>query len=250
MTNHLITIVCLTAVLPIVHASQVTLTEPSYQQNFNGLPTQFGLTEDLPFPESTVEGPSIFLPGWTNSLIDYAPGGIYSNTQSYNNQNSNRAFRDGASDDYAYGTRNAAPVNITLGLYNASGADWEGFTVGYTVEQYSAGPSGAIISFSYSTDGGTFVTVGMTGADIVNAVTADTAQNLSKVQETERMANVGVTVAQNTTLWLRWTYTPAGASNNAHMAIDDVSFSAVPEPALVGSVIAALLAGLTLRRRR
>ncbi len=249
MNNYLLTAIFLAAYLPIARASQVTLTQPTYQQNFNGLPTQFGLTEDQPFPEATVEGPSIFLPGWTTSLIDYAPGGIYSNTQSYNNQNSNRAFRDGTSSDYAYGTRNAAPVNITLGLYNDSGASWNGFTVGYTVEQYSAGTSGSTMSFSYSTDGGTFVTNEMTGGETVSA-TIGTNQNLAAVLQTTRTTNVGITVAQNTTLWLRWTYTPLGASGNAHMGIDDVSFSAIPEPAMMGGIAAGLLAAALFLRRK
>lgn len=245
MKNQVCLLFTLFASFSIGLASQVAMNGPAYQQDFNSLPTGFGATADQDFPAVTDPGPAIFLPGWHTTLTDYTPGSIYSNTlNSYSNQNANRAFQDGNTDDYAFGTKTAVVAHFTLGLINNSGADFDGLTVAYNVEQYSVGTSGTTITFSYSTDGETFSTASLTGGEEVLSQTGGTTSNLANVLQTARTANVGVTVAEGSSIWFRWTYTPLGASGNAHMGIDDVSVSAVPEPATVGVIAAALLMGL------
>jgi hypothetical protein len=134
------------------------------------------------------------------------------------------------------------------------------FTVSFTMEQWRSGKTTAETTFfeykltstpETDIDGtgytgvsaGDLVAVNLTGSGAIDG-------NLAANQTAHNFTVTGINWAPGSELWLRWR-DPNDAGNDHGMAIDDFSFSAVPEPttlALVG--VGMVTTGLITRRLR
>lgn len=195
---------------------------------------------------------------WTWSDTDYTPGGFYSRNATYSNANSTYGLRDTTtSTDIAFGSKMPAtsgPFTLTAATQNTTGGILTGFTVLWDVEQYSAAFRATTVNFSYRSGAAPFGTTGLTGPTLTTAsLGATDGVNLGSVTSTGRSITItGLSVANLDTIDFRWTWTfGSGSGNNAHIGIDNVSLTAVPEPstwALIG--LGSAFALWNIRRRR
>ncbi len=172
--------------------------------------------------------------------------------------------------DRALGGQNLTAVeNIRYGLQlsNSTGTTLSSFTLGYTGEQWRRinleAPDSLTFDYQIFASGGGNRLGTATGWNSVSALTftapvtgtsAGVNGNTGGQVVIAPVTTSGISWAAGQELWLRWTdNNPNGASGSESrrfaLGIDDVSFSAVPEPAL--SMLAALGVSLAgLRRRR
>jgi hypothetical protein len=238
--------------LTIIGLAVATLTGAQAQVLFNNFTAK---TQDF----NTFAGTSITVPAnWAYSGTDYTPGGFYNRASAYSNTNSTYGLRnDSSSSDISFGSKMGAsegPFTLTMAGQNTTGSVLSGFTVLWDVEQYSAAFRATTVNFSYRVGAGSFVTTGITGTTLTTAsLGATDGANLASIAVTGRSITIsGLSVADLTTVDFRWTWTTgAGSGNNAHIGIDNVSVTAVPEPTtwtLIGIGSAFML--WNVRRRR
>jgi len=243
-------------------SAAVSFTGTTYTQNFDSLPT--GATE------AAVVGGWVddsTLAGWFSnqtalfrvSIGNSSNGSIYS----FGSANSTeRALGSVAGGSGAAGT--GTPFNAVtyaLVLVNNTGTTLTSFDLGFDGEQWRMGNNATAhkIDFSYQTFTGTlpagFVTAtGYTDVDSLDftgpQATATTATALDGNAGANRVANINATVplawADGDFLVLRWV--DANDAGNDHgLAIDNVTFNAIPTP---GSIALLGLAGLVAGRRK
>jgi hypothetical protein len=174
------------------------------------------------------------------------------------NPNSDRALGDVGSTTIANNPPNDQNVITALRLTNNTGIALTEFDVTYTGEQWrnNGNANTDTIFFSYSLDpaatvnSGTYT--GVSALDFVSpihtATAAATDGNAPANRQTLNASVTGILWQPGADLWLRWNDLQIGGNDHA-LGIDDVSFTATPEPsslALVGIGAASLLA----RRRR
>jgi len=226
--------------------------------NFDNLNTNFGDAHTASggsslFPtatDATGTNPTTIFTGLTFSNDDFNPGGIYSNTDSYNSSNGARALRDGSSSDLAFGLKDSTDRSITLQVQNSTGSTISQWSVSYAIEQYSQGGSATQFTLSYSLNGSSFTTTHLSGGSpFVSQTGAD--GNLSSVVATSMAATVSESVANGSSIYLRWTYNH-DTGTSVHLGIDDISVSAIPEPSTYAAIIGgvALLGAIWHRRRK
>jgi len=187
---------------------------------------------------------------WSTNWTDFNPGGFYNRNTAYTNSNSAYALRDSAtSSDIALGGKMGAsegPFNFTWALTNSTGQTLNGFTLAWDIEQYSGGFRATTVNFAYSIGAGPYSTTGVTGTTLTTAsLGATDGVQLASITTTSRSINVsGLTLNNGDNLNLRYILTTgAGSGGNAHIGIDNVSFTAIPEPstyALLGLGLGAL----------
>jgi hypothetical protein len=253
----------------VVFASSTSLSQvlynnanDTYTQDFNLLGTN----------ASSVWGNNSTLPGWyalgpaTNPVViasqtGSSTSGTLANFSS-TATNTNRslgwvlATSIGATDTFA---------SIGFGISNATGLALDSFSLGYTGRQWRGYPSnGPVLSFQYkiggafdntptnAITGGSWVDVG--SLDFVLPVTNVLAVNGLVAPNFTGISNTvtGVSWSEGDVLWVRWRQQNLSGID-AQMAIDDVSFSAVPEPstyALLALAGTALVGYAACRRRR
>lgn len=168
------------------------------------------------------------------------------------------------SSDRALGTQshNTGDSIISYGLQlsNTSGVSLNSFTLGYTAEQWRVisgeGADGLTVEYQIFSGTGDLSSGTWTPISALNFVAPKTAGtsapldgnatgNFSQLSATVN----GVAWNPGTELWLRWSDASAGtATKRAILAIDDVTFSAIPEPTSLG--LLAIGAMGFLRRRR
>lgn len=238
-------------------AVQLSPAEPSYAENFDGLPSNQGSV-----PPSA--SPAVVLTHWqatTNQNISSTSsqlvvdngtssgGGIYS-------------YGATGSSDRALGSigATAAPAAAyATSIQNAGDVTLFDLTVLYTGEHWHLGQGVAAdtLSFAYSTTATSIFSAGWTAvpelnygepADAGPAAARDGNADPILIQHTIS----GLNLAPGEVLWIRWS--DANVSGSDHgMAIDNVTltatFASVPEPtAILGPGLLAL--GLLGRRRR
>jgi hypothetical protein len=142
---------------------------------------------------------------------------------------------------------------------NDSGVTLNKFSLSFTGEQWRRGDADTVneVTFAYSLSAtdintGTFSDVAAlsftnpnVAADPNNTALDGNAPG-NKVALSGMVS--GLSWSPGETLWLRWTGTEVGGQDNG-LAIDDLTFSAVPEPASLLIAAAAALAALLIRRR-
>jgi hypothetical protein len=223
-----------------VQAATITTLNVAVTQNFE---TFAGTLATLPT-------------GFAFTGNDYDPGGLYSNTGAYSNNNSTHALVDGLTGDRAFGERGPTSGSRFLNwtLTNGSGADISKFLVAWDVEQYSAAGRATTVNFNYRIgSSGPFITTGIVGTTLTTATTAATAANLATVLVTNRAIELELASAlqQGQTITFGWSFNNGlGTGSNAHIGVDNLSVTAVPEPsslALLGLIGAG---GFAVRRIR
>lgn len=172
----------------------------------------------------------------------------------------------GTASDGALGTRHfdstsgfPGGIQIGVGFQNTTGFALTSFDLGYTGEQWyqTSNTASSTFSVSYSTDADSAVTGTWTPLPTLSftAPKAGTAGGLNGNADDNRQVFAPVTVdldsplAPGNTLWIRWT-SPNVAGLDHSIGIDDVTFSAVPEPSAATLLAAAGIGLLAGRRRR
>ena len=152
-------------------------------------------------------------------------------------------------------------ISYGLQLTNSTGISLNSFTLGYTAEQWrmisGEGADGLTVEYQIFSGTGDLTSGTWTAISALNftapqtttgsstGLNGNTAGNFSQLSTTV----TGVTWAPGSELWLRWNDASASASTKrAILAIDDVTFTAVPEPSSLG--LLAIGAAGFLRRRR
>lgn len=249
------------SMLASVAHSQVLYTTfgGTYSQNFDNL------FVTVPANNTTTTTSAILPTGWSN-----VEAGTNANTSIRVDNGSS-----GTGDSYLYGATNSnerafgayssgsMQVQFGLQITNNTGATLTQFTLTYDGEQWKDGGSATAIfnvdAFSYSI-GATSLTAGTYTNDSALNFTAPVNNNTADVttdgnSATWRTAGItdtitGLNWTNGSTLWLRWTDLN-DAGNDDGLAIDNVLFTAVPEPSTYALLFAS--AGMmfwVLRRKR
>ena len=192
-------------------------------------------------------------------------------TTAYTNNNGLYAllYSTTSSTDRAYGTKrqpNATPIPLAWSFINQTGADISAFNVSWDVEQYTQGGRPTKIDFDYNPNstGATQAGISGTTATIAQIGTPTSGANLPGGTSpgggapiiTSRSVAIALAtpLANGQSIDFRWITTgndPAGG--NAHFAVDNLSVTAVPEPAsfwLLASVSAIVGLSEAFCRRR
>jgi hypothetical protein len=256
MTKTLLATAALLSLLPAAHADiSVGSTAFSYSQDFDTLTTN--TTASAWANDSTLPGWSLIIStGGAAPTIAADTGGSNAGTfRSFGAAgNGERALGSVASGGAYFGAPGSGAVAgwIAVAFNNASGSALDGFTVGYSGEQWRNGGNtntqSLVLEYGY---GGTFADVNVwtpAGAafNFVSPVVGATAAAVDG-NGAGLVSGLGGTVstswANGSTLWLRWSDLN-DVGNDHGLAIDNLSFSpvagVVPEP---GS-LAMLLAGM------
>ena len=139
-----------------------------------------------------------------------------------------------------------SPRSIMFKYTNSTGYDLSSFTASWDYEKYRSGTRQCDWTFFSSTDGDTWtaVTNGNQSyeADLNNTTVSNPPASISKTD-----VAVSASVANGSSLYLRWAYTGVGGSTNSQaLGIDNFSL-VVPAP---GAVALLGVAGLIGARRR
>jgi hypothetical protein len=269
--------------LPLASVAAQTLSYSSvgstYSQDFNSLTTNSTVTNST--------GGVIFAFNDSTQINATNMAGWYGEAASktvYTNGSGGASATTGAFYDFA--VAGAQPItNEALGLQtttatgpeifglvisNTTGMTLTNFTIDYNAEYWHNGTAttAKTLAFGYIVGGGsTLPTISTNGTitpasgSYVHDATLDYTQagtgtagaldGHAAGNNTDETDTLSVSWAPNTTLWLVWSV----GSNNAQspgLAIDNVTFSAVPEPSsyalFLGGI--ALLAGVVIRRTR
>lgn len=247
-------------------SAQFSLTNVgvAYTQDFSSLP--FSSDAASAFTNNST------LPGWSASGSASgnatAVAGVYNGSAFLASANTTpaeatyflKAIQQDSDGNTRLGTRTGSAVGNFLATFqvtNNTGGTLNGFDLSYQGSQFLAREGGAIW-VSFSTDGSNWTKIDALTYD-APVVSAGTNLNLSSTQidasETDLSGSAtGLAWADGTDLWVQWAFyrdVPGGSSGNSPvLAIDNVSFTAVPEPSTYAALAGLLALGLVYFRRR
>jgi PEP-CTERM motif len=266
MIKHLLATTALMALLPAHADISVGTTAFSYSQSFDTLTTS--TTASVWANDSTLAGWSLFIStGAAAPTIGADTGSSNAGTfRSYGAAAAaDRALGNLASGGAYFGSPASGAVAgwIAVAFNNGTGAALDGFTLGYTGEQWRNGGNtnaqSLTVQYGY---GATFADVNVwtaagAGFDFTSPVVGATAGAVDG-NTAGALSGLGGTVttawAAGQTLWVRWT--DVNDTGNDHgLALDNVSFgvvaSVVPEPGSWAMLLAGSAAiGFMLRRNQ
>lgn len=283
------TIVATLAIVPLHQARgqiSYSIAGSTYSQNFDSLPNKpenvtlgtssIGWTDDNASPganQFSIVGWYLYHPtlqgeGGANGHQRVRIGAGTANTGAFmsfgiNSNSTERALGDVGSNTI---TGQNAPTNdVWLGfrLRNNTGATLNNFTLSYNGEQWrdggSATPNAQTMNFMWSTTAtaisdpnSSFTPVpalDFTSPVFVSASGAAVDGNVAGKVAGITATVSGINWADGTDLWLRWDDINH-AGNDHGLAIDNLNFSAVPEPAGLSLLALGALALLGYRLRR
>jgi trimeric autotransporter adhesin len=221
----------LTATMPLAAAAQIDYSGGGYSQDFDTLRSDAVYTYYTNLPV-----------GWSVNAISnsYAWTTV---TNGYSNNYGVYCFslESGAADKSIGMVRGSTgPAYVGARFRNASGVMLTAFTLSYFAEQWRKGAVSSndqTIPFSYSLDAtnltsGTFVSVPALdmhsihdGDGVAAAMNGNAASNRQFIASTVS----GISWLPNQDLWIRWSGVAYSFSTAHALAIDDLSFRAVPE---------------------
>lgn len=256
-----------------------------YQENFDSLPTDApsggnlqtsAYTTGWVDDSSTVAGTSIGIPGVYlyhpsflaeggsngHQRLRIGPG---ANTGSFWGFSAPSTAMDKALGDVGSTTvaGEGAPVFIAIRLVNSTGLALNSFTLTYDGEQWRDGQSASpeTLSFGYSTvatagdwfAGAVFTQVAALSftSPVFNGTSSGGTPvigNAEGLTSDITSTITGLDWQPDTDLWLRWEDTQLAGNADDGLAIDNVRFSAVPEPSSLLLLLAG--AGIAAARRR
>lgn len=223
----------LTATLPLAAIAQIRYNGGIYAQDFDALQSGTIYTEYTNFPT-----------GWTVSSTYNSGSYVWTTgTNGYSNNYGKYCFSLTASDpDKSIGLviGSTGPAYLGARFRNTSGVTLTAFSLSYFVEQWRKGAVSSnhqAIPFSYSLlatslTNGLFVSVPaldlhsiLDGDGVAAAVNGNAISNRQSVASTVS----GISWLPNQDLWIRWSGVAYPFSTAHTLAIDDLTFRAVPE---------------------
>jgi hypothetical protein len=237
-------------------------TNATYSQNFNTLGTNVSLAWSN---NLTLDGWYALAPS-TNPVVISNQTGTSTSSTLANFGSTTTAVNRSIGWVYANSLGDVGTfASIGFGLSNTTGMTLDTFTLSYIGREWRGYSNNTpTLSFQYKI-GGTFdniATNALSGATWTNYIALDF--NLPVTNNNARLDGAlapNFTIISNTVsdlawsnnsvLWIRWRQQNL-AGFDAQMAIDEVSFSAVPEPSVYAmlGLAGVALAGYCIRRRR
>jgi hypothetical protein len=233
-----------------------------YVQNFDSLAVSG--TSNSWVNNSTIAGWSLFNSAG-NAISTYQAGNGSSNTGAFysfgTGTNTERALGAVASGGTYFGSPATGAIagHVALAFQNGTASSLTSFTITYDGEQWRNGgnTNSQSLTFSYgfgSVFGNVATWTSVSSLDFVSPITGTTPSALDGNLAANRIADItgtvtGISWNSGDTLWLRWTdFNDAG--NDHGLAIDNVRFSAVPEPTSLALLGVVGVGGLAARRFR
>lgn len=192
----------------------------------------------------------------TGNAFPATSGGVYSTSTPYSDSNRYYAFQSSTSaTSSAFGIRRASsdsPARLIWNLQNDTGAAVSALAVSWdAVQVASAGRATTLSLTGYSINGGSVSSVGLTSTSFT-AATSATGTTFSTLSSQPQFASIalGSALLPGASLQLFWSWGQgAGSGSNAHLGIDNISLSAIPEPSTYGLFLGAGALGLVAYRR-
>jgi hypothetical protein len=279
------TLAALTAALFVPAAANAavmyTINGSTYTQNFDSLPItpENANIETATVPmkwadDTTPTANIVSIPGWYlyHAVAPASEGGTNGHQRmritsgssttgafySFGSTGSTeRALGDVGSTTIASNPPGDQNIYTGLRLTNGTADALDSLTITYTGEQWrnNGNTASDTIFFSYSLDPAATVNSGaytsVSALDFTSPVFSATAAtldgNAAANRSTKTATISGIFWAPGTDLWLRWDDLQIGGNDHA-LGIDDLSFTATPEPTTLALLTAAL--PLAARRRR
>jgi hypothetical protein len=229
------------AVIPLAAHSQINYSGGTYAQDFNTLQDATIYTDYTALPAGWLVSHGSYV--WTSSV-----------TNGYSNNYGTYCFASaaGASDKsigLVIGTTGQAYFGAQY--RNTSGTTLTSFTLSYFEEQWVKGgvtSSDQVIPFQYgvgasSLTSGTYMSfpaLDMHSINDGNGVFASLDGNAAGNRQLITATVSGLSWAPNQDLWIRWSGVSLPFDHSHAMAVDDLSFVAVPEPGVFTLAIFAL----------
>jgi hypothetical protein len=198
-----------------------------------------------------------------NSLTNFERGTFDTATQAYTNNNGLYAllYSTTSSTDRSFGTKrqpNTTPTILTWSFINQTGGDISNFLVSWDVEQYTFGNRATAIDLDYNPNASGATQAGIVGTTLTTAsVGGGSGANLPSPTITSRSVSIALAtpLSDGQSIDFRWLTRSdqLGTGANAHIGVDNVSVTAVPEITSAGlSVLACAFVGVwtALSRRR
>lgn len=253
-----------TALLPMVLAGLACLLpahaqvifEDAYNQNFDTLPAPGAAANTALFTYTN----NTTLTGWYSNRSGTA---VASNGTNNNNGNGLFSWEHSADSDRAFGSYESAGFSPDtafhgMQLFNNSGSTISDIQLAYTVEQWrrSANATTWVGEYLVTSLAGDQLTAGgyttITGSSVTaTAVGGNSGLNgdLPQFQQDFDLSLNNLGWADGEYLWIRWANSQVADSSG--MGLDNLSVTAIPEPAASGSLaLCGVLAWLGRRNRR
>lgn len=250
---------------PAAHAQfSIVNVGDAYTQDFSGLPYAADGVNAWA-NNSTLAGWSVSAVGEANPD---AIAGVYNGSSFLASANLNpaeptyflKAIQKDQDGNNRLGTRTgSSPGNVfaTFRATNNTGGSVGSIDLSYQGSQFLAREAGAIW-VSYSLDGSTWTKVDPLTYDApFTSSGSNLALDSAQITASETLLSTtvsGLSWGEGSDLWVRWAFyrdIPGGSSGNSPvMAIDNVSFTAVPEPATFAALFGLCALGAVLVRRR
>lgn len=221
-----------------------------YNQDFNTLQSSAVYTNFTSLPAGWQVSNSSYV--WTNATTGYSNNyGTYAFSSSTGSADKSLGLVIGSTGQAYLGAR----------FQNTTGGVLTSFTLSYYAEQWAVGAvsaSNQSIPFKYSVGAsslvsGTYTSVAslamnsiQDGNGTFSALDGNLAQNRTLVSFTV----TGVNWQPGADLWLRWDGVSSSFSSSHALAVDDLSFSAIPEPSAPVLILSGLIVAAGFLRTR
>ncbi len=197
----------------------ITTTTAAYTQNFNTLKATAGTS-------TTVPSGWKFLETGTNANTTYTTDAGSSTT------GDTYSYGTGTSTERAFGTLRSGSLISTLGVQitNGTAQTITSITISYTGEQWRCGTAGRTdqLDFQYSLNATSLATGTWTDVNVLDFVSPSTTTigakdgNATANRTIKTTTITGLSIANNTTFWLRWNDADASGADDG-LSIDDFS---------------------------
>ena len=243
--------IVISSVLTLNAAAQIEYTGGTYTQNFNGLQNDAIYTNYTTLPTGWQVSHGSYV--WTNGTTGYSNNyGTYAFASATSSIDKSLSLVVGSTGQAYFGAQ----------LLNTTDHALTSFTLSYYAEQWviaAVTASDQSIPFEYSIGAtsltsGTYISVASLtmhsiydGDGNFSVLDGNSSQNRTLILFTV----TGIDWEPNQDLWLRWDGVSLPFSSSHAMAVDDLSFSAVPEPrAFILTIVGLIMASACFRVSR